>query len=130
MPQAEFGTYAAAAYLQVSMIWAALRFGGCYFFMQRYFQSMDRKDRKFLSTGVEAVDRYLVLSTVTYGSITILVVSMLLNGELDAWSAAPIFALIVSLDAACFWRVANQRASRVPHHLPDPFEKENASQAR
>jgi hypothetical protein len=130
MPHSEFGAYAAVAYIQVSLIWAALRFGGCYFYMQRFFQSMDRTDRRFLSTGVIPVDRYLILSTVTYGTITVLILSMLLNGELEAWAAAPIFAAIVGLDATCFARVAHQGTARTNEPLRDPFEDESASQAR
>ncbi|PZR90880.1 MAG: hypothetical protein DI537_17540 [Stutzerimonas stutzeri] len=127
MPGAQsFEAFAAAALLQGTLIWVALRYGGCFLYMHRFFRTMDRKDRRFLSTGSPQVDRYLVLSTVTIGSIITLIVSMVLNREIEAWVSMPILLALIAVDIACFRSVANQRAAEIPDSLRDPFE-ENAA---
>lgn len=123
MPANEtFEATAAAAFLQATLIWVALRYGGCFLYMQRSFQSMSRKDRRFLSTGAPQVDRYLVLSTVTIGSIATLIVSMLLNREISGWVAVPIFVSLTTIDLFCFHCVANQQGPQKRDILRDPFE--------
>lgn len=121
-PSESFEATAAAAFLQATLIWVALRYGGCFLYMQRFFQTMSRKDRRFLSTGDPQVDRYLVLSTVTIGSIATLIVSMLLNRELHGWIAAPIFVTLIAIDLTCFHCVANQQRPKPRDILRDPFE--------
>lgn len=128
MPASQsFEAFAAAALLQGTLIWVALRYGGCFLYMQRVYQTMDRKDRRFLSTGAPQVDRYLVLSTVTIGSVTTLIVSMLLNREIESWVAVPIFMALIAIDMVCFHCVANQRSARIPDSLRDPFDEEAGS---
>ncbi len=128
MPTSQpFEVFAAAALLQGTLIWVALRYGGCFLYMQRFFRTMDRKDRRFLSTGSPQVDRYLVLSSVTIGSITTLIVSMVLNREIEAWVSVPVFIALIAIDLSCFRSVANQRTARIPDSLRDPFDDDGGS---